>query len=82
MSSAPFLISNKPSEYAGTAFTMLQMFGLGHEVEKLIGSQANTLSNVLTLSFEMHQAFDKFHIWLEEVPGLVSVTLCPNFSLA
>ena len=30
---APFLISIQPSEYAGTAFTMLKMFGLDHEVE-------------------------------------------------
>ena len=74
--------SNKPSEYAGTAFTMLQMFGLDHEVEKLIGSQANTLSNVLTLGQMMHKAFDKFQIWLEEVPGLVRFTFCPNFFLA
>ena len=28
---------------------MLKMFGLGHEVEKLIGMQANTLSNVLII---------------------------------
>jgi len=60
---------DKPSEYAGTAFTMLKMFGLDHMVEKLIGTQANTLSNVLTLSGALHDAFDKFRIWLEPVPG-------------
>ena len=68
---APFLISNQPSEYAGTAFTMLTMFGLDHEVEKLLGGRVNTLSNVLTLSHNMHDAFDRFGIWLEEVPGQV-----------
>jgi hypothetical protein len=47
----PFLIFNKPSEYTRTAFTTLKMFGLKHEVEKLIGPQANTLSNVLTVTF-------------------------------
>lgn len=68
---APFLISNQPSEYAGTAFTMLKMFGLEHEVEKLLGGRVNTLSNVLTLSHDMHEAFDRFAVWLEEVPGQV-----------
>jgi hypothetical protein len=66
-----FLISNKSSEYAGTAFTMLKMFGLEHEVDKLLGGQVNTLSNVLTLSHEVHKAFDRFGIWLEEIPGEV-----------
>ena len=37
---AAFLISNKLSEYARAAFTMLKMFGLEHEVEKLIGTQS------------------------------------------
>jgi hypothetical protein len=68
---APFLISSQSLEYAGTAFTMLKMFGLEHEVEKLLGGRVNTLSNVLTLSHDMHEAFDRFAIWLEEVPGQV-----------
>ena len=76
---APFLISNQPSEYAGSAFTMLKMFGLDHEVEKLLGGRVNTLSNVLTLSHTMHEAFDRFAIWLEEVPGQVC-HCAPNFS--
>ena len=82
--SASFLISNKPSEYARTAFTMLKMFGLEHEVEKFVGPQANAniLFNVLTLCYEMHQAYDSFDIWLEEVPGLVRFTLCPNLFLS
>ena len=50
---------------------MLKMFGLEHEVEKLLGGQANNLSNVLTLSQAVHMAFDRFAIWLEEVPGQV-----------
>ena len=50
-----------------------------HEVEKLIGPQANTLSNVLTLCYEMRQAFYCLEFWLEEVPGQVRFTLCPNF---
>ena len=54
--------------------------GLEHEVEKLIGSQANTLSNVLTLSYDMHQAFDHFSIWFEEVPGQVRFTYFLIFS--
>jgi hypothetical protein len=73
---APFIISNQPSEYA---FTMLKMFE--HEVEKLLGGRVNTLSNVLTLSHDMHEAFDRFAIWLEEVPGQVCHSSCaPNFS--
>ena len=36
---APFLISTQPSKYAGTAFTMLKMLGLDHEVEKLLGGK-------------------------------------------
>ena len=68
---APFLICNQATEYAGTAFTMLKMFGLEHEVEKLLGRRVNTLSNVLTLRHNMHEAFDRFAIWLEEVPGQV-----------
>jgi HNH endonuclease len=78
---APFLTSNQPSEYAGTAFTMLKMmFGLEHEVEKLLGGRVNTLSNVFTLSHDMHEAFDRFAIWLdEEVPGQVC-HCAPNFS--
>ena len=79
---APFLISNKPSEYADTAFTMLKMFGLDHEVEKLLGGQVHSLSNVLTLSQELHKAFDRFSLWLEEVPGKVRFTSCLNFFLA
>ena len=79
---APFLTSNKPSEYARNAFTMLKMFGLEHEVEKLIGPQANTLSNVLTLCYEMRQVFYCLEFWLEEVPGQVRFTLCPNFFFA
>ena len=30
----------KPSEYAGTAFTMLMMYGFDHEVEKLLKGQS------------------------------------------
>ena len=59
---APFQISNKPLEYAGTAFTMLKMFRLEHEVEKLLGGRVNSLSNVLTLSHDVHKAFDRFGI--------------------
>ena len=59
---------------------MLKMFGLEYMVEKLIGSRANTESNVLTLCYEMHQSFDRFEFWLEEVPGLVRFTLFLNFS--
>jgi HNH endonuclease len=77
---APFLIYYKPSEYAATAFTMLKMFGLEHEVNKLLGKQVNSLSNVLTLRHELHQAFDRFDIWLEEVPGKVRFILCSNLS--
>ena len=72
--------TKQPSaEYAsaGTAAfsttTMLKI-GLEHEVEKVIGSQANTLSNVLTFSFDMQQAFDHFGIWFEEVLGQVSAS--------
>jgi hypothetical protein len=77
---APFLISNKPS--AGSAFTMLKMFGLEHEVEKPIGGQAITLSKVLTLCHELHIAFHHFPIWLEEVPGQVRFTSCLSFFLS
>ena len=56
---------------------MLKMFGLEHEVEKLLGGQVNSLSNVLTLSHDVHKAFDRFGIWLEEVPGQVKAILCP-----
>ena len=76
---APFLMSNQPSEYAGTAFTMLKMFGLDHEVDKLLGGRVNNLSNVLTLSREMHDAFDRFALWLEEIPGQVCCC-APKFS--
>ena len=69
--------TKRPSaEYAsaGTA-AFSTTIGLEHEVEKVIGSQANTLSNVLTLSFDMQQAFDHFGIWFEEVPGQVSASI-------
>jgi hypothetical protein len=68
---APYLNSNQTSEYAGTAFMMLKMFGLEHEVEKVLSGRVNNLSNVLTLSHDMHGAFDRFAMWLEEVPGEV-----------
>jgi HNH endonuclease len=67
------------SGYAGTAFTMLKMFGLDHEVEKLLGGRVDTLSNVLTLSQLVHKAFDTFGLWLEEVPGEVRFTSYPEF---
>lgn len=51
---------------------MIKMFGLEAEVEKLLGGAVNNPSNVLTLSHELHQAFDRLSLWLEEVPGLVS----------
>jgi hypothetical protein len=54
-------ISIQPSG-AGTAFKILENF---------LGGQVNTLSNVLTLSHDMRDAFDRFAIWLEEVPGQV-----------
>jgi hypothetical protein len=60
---------------------MLKMFGLEHEIEKLLGGQVNTLSNALALSHDVHKAFDRFGIWLEEVPGKVRATLCPNLRL-
>ena len=60
---------------------MLKMFGLEHEVDKLLGRQVNNLSNVLTLSHDVHKAFDRFGIWLEEVSGQVRTTLCPNLFL-
>ena len=71
---APFLIYTQPSEYAGTAFTMLKMFDLDHEVEKLLGGQ-------VTLKSDMHDAFDRFAIWLEEVPGQVC-HCAPTFFLS
>jgi len=58
---------------------MLKMFGLEHQVDKLLGGQANTLSNVLTLSHVVHKAFDRFGIWLEEIPG--QVRFSPKFLL-
>jgi hypothetical protein len=58
---------------------MLKMFGLEHEVEKLLGGRVNSLSNVLTLKVDMHDAFDRFAMWLEEVPGQVSYC-ASNFS--
>ena len=61
---------------------MLKMFGLEHEVKKLLKGQVNNLSNVLTLSHDVHKAFDHFGIWLEEVPGKVRATLCPSLLLA
>ena len=61
---------------------MLEMFGLEHEVEKVLGGQVNTLSNVLTLSHDLHNAFDRFGIWFEEVPGQVRFTLCPKSFLS
>ena len=61
---------------------MLKMFGLEHEVKKLLGGQVNTLSNVLTLRHDVHKAFDRFGIWLEEAPGQVRAISCPNLLLA
>jgi hypothetical protein len=44
--------------------------------------QVSTLSNVLTLSHDVRKAFDRFGIWLEEVPGQVRFTFCPKFFLS
>lgn len=60
---------NSFQEYAATAFTMLWMFGLKDEVQKLLGGQANSLRNVLTMSVELQSEFDSFGFWLEEVEG-------------
>ena len=59
---------------------MLRMFGQEHEVNKLLRKRVNSLSNVLTLRHELHQAFERFDIWLEEVPGKVRFILCPDLS--
>ena len=74
-----FLIIRQALEYAGTAFTMFKMFDLEHEVQKHLGGQVNTLFNVLTLSLVVHNNFDRFAIWLEEVPGQERSTLCQIF---
>ena len=39
-------------------------------VDRLI-EQVNSLDNVLTMAMSIHQAFDEFEFWLEEVPNEV-----------
>jgi len=65
----------KHLDYAVTAFTMLKMFRLEHEVHWLLGGQVNCLSNVLSFHVELHRAFHRFALWLEAIPGQVRSTL-------
>lgn len=53
------------------------MFGLDNEVKTLLGGQVNSLSNVLTLRYDLHRIFDLFGLWFEEVPRQVRFTLGP-----
>ncbi|KAL0952303.1 hypothetical protein HGRIS_006591 [Hohenbuehelia grisea] len=63
---------DKPVEYAGNAFSILTMFGLGDIAERLMGVGVNNLSNVITMSTGLHTLFDVFKFWLEEVPNRAS----------
>ncbi len=46
---------------------MLERFGLGDLVSRLLGGQVNSLFNILTKSYTLHSEFDTFGWWLEEV---------------
>ncbi|KAF8912414.1 hypothetical protein CPB85DRAFT_1434470 [Mucidula mucida] len=49
-----------------TASVMLERFGLGDLVSRLLGGQVNSLFNILTKSYTLHSEFDTFGWWLEE----------------
>jgi hypothetical protein len=48
-------------------------------VGKILGGQVNSLCNVLTLDVRLHQFFDQFMFWFEEVSGQVSILFPPPF---
>ncbi|KAF7358242.1 hypothetical protein MVEN_00873100 [Mycena venus] len=57
------------AEYAASALSILEMFGLETVVHNLLGKRVNNLFNVMTMCINFHPDFDKFLFWLEAVPG-------------
>jgi hypothetical protein len=68
----PVLMSFFKSEYAASAMTILEIFGLNNKAENLVGSNVHKYFNILTMRSDLHVLFDRLQFWLEEVMGEAS----------
>jgi hypothetical protein len=59
--------------YAAGVATALQSLGLGHVTDELAKDGIHHLSNILTLTADVHALFDNLRVWLEAIPGETNV---------
>ncbi|KJA23966.1 hypothetical protein HYPSUDRAFT_566158 [Hypholoma sublateritium FD-334 SS-4] len=57
------------SHYSSTVWGIINCFAHINVLEELDGPQIHSISNVLTLSANMHNLFDNLMLWFEEVPN-------------
>ncbi|KAJ3899282.1 hypothetical protein F5879DRAFT_523733 [Lentinula edodes] len=53
------------TDYAASITAILQQFG--YDFEKFKGAKVHSLCNLITMSLDMHDAFDQLRIYLEEI---------------
>ena len=59
-------------EYSGGVWAVMERFGNISMKNELNGSNVHRLSNILTLSNEIHYLFDELYIWFEPIGVCVS----------
>lgn len=61
--------------YAASVVAVLERFGQINVVQELNEAQVHRLENILTLSMEVHEWFDKLFLWLEKDPNVNFTTV-------
>jgi hypothetical protein len=62
-------------DYASNAWAVLKCFGYHEALKTLNGSGVHRLENVLSLSHDMHNSFDKLLLWLEPIVSNTSLSV-------
>ncbi|KAJ4495235.1 hypothetical protein C8R41DRAFT_866572 [Lentinula lateritia] len=60
-----FRLVGAKKDYASSVLAILRQFG--YDTEKLNGVKVHSLYNLITMSLDMHDAFDQLRIYLEEI---------------
>ncbi|KAJ4495234.1 hypothetical protein C8R41DRAFT_298292 [Lentinula lateritia] len=60
-----FRLEGVKTDYAASVTAILQQFG--YDFEKFKGAKVHSLYNLITMSLDMHYAFDQLRIYLEEI---------------
>ena len=59
--------------WSNAVWTMLDHFGYSHIKEEIKGSGTHSLSNVMTLRYDLHDMFYELDLWFEAVDGKVII---------